>query len=176
MSFRRVLFRLVFLLALVSGGAAEDKKDEATAAWLAEHYTKFEYRIPMRDGLRLFTRAYVPKDDSQPWPILLTRTPYALKPYGPDNYTDPSGSFEAFARDCFILVTQDVRGRYASDGEFVHVRPFNPAKTGNQIDESSDAWDTIDWLVKNVPGNNGRVGLFGITYPCLLYTSPSPRD
>ncbi|MBN9689982.1 MAG: CocE/NonD family hydrolase [Verrucomicrobia bacterium] len=171
----RFLALLLFFGLVSRALPAETAKEERTAAWLAEHYTKFEYRIPMRDGIRLFTRVYVPKDDSQPWPILLTRTPYSLKPYGPDNYTDPSGSFEAFAEDKFILVTQDVRGRHASEGEFVHVRPYNPAKTGRQIDESSDAWDTIDWLVKNVPGNNGRVGMFGISYPGF-YTSMAMID
>ena len=80
----------------------------------------------MRDGVRLFTRVLLPKDDSQLWPILLTRTPYSLKPYGADNYTDQSGSIETLAKDTFILVTQDVRGRYGSEGEYVHVRPFNP--------------------------------------------------
>ncbi len=154
---------------------AEDKPTDADAAWLAEHYTKYEHRIPMRDGVRLFTRVYVPKDDSQAWPILLTRTPYGLKPYGSDNYTDPSGSFETFAHDKFILVTQDVRGRHGSEGEFMDVRPFNPKKTGKETDESSDAWDTIDWLVKNVPRNNGKVGMFGISYPGF-YTSMGMID
>lgn len=144
---------------------AEDKAADATSAWLAEHYTKFEYRVPMRDGVRLMTRVYVPKDESQRWPITLTRTPYALKPYGTDNFTDPSGSFEMLARDGFILVTQDVRGRFASEGVFEEMRPFNPGKTGGQIDENSDTWDTIDWLVKNVPNNNGNVGMFGVSYP-----------
>jgi putative CocE/NonD family hydrolase len=144
---------------------AEDKAADATSAWLAEHYTKFEYRVPMRDGVRLMTRVYVPKDESQRWPITLTRTPYALKPYGTDNFTDPSGSFEMLARDGFILVTQDVRGRFASEGVFEEMRPFNPDKAGKQIDENSDTWDTIDWLVKNVPNNNGNVGMFGVSYP-----------
>jgi len=162
------------LVALVSGRlcAAEEK---ATAAWLAEHYVKFEFRIPMRDGVRLFTRVYVPKDDSQAWPILLTRTPYSLKPYGPDNYPGASGSFEAFARDNFILATQDVRGRFGSEGEYAHVRPFNPNKGPKETDENSDTWDTIDWLVKNVPGNNGKAGLFGISYPGF-YTSMGMID
>lgn len=160
-------------LALV--GRAQTGKAEADAAWLAEHYTKFERKIPMRDGVKLFTRIYIPKDDSTNYPIVLTRTPYALKPYGPDNYQDPGGTFEALARDRFILVTQDVRGRHASEGVFEHVRPFNPGKSGVTIDESSDAWDTIDWLVKNVPGNNGRVGMFGISYPGF-YTSMGMID
>ncbi len=118
----------------------------------------------MRDGVRLFTRVYVPKDDAQPWPILLTRTPYALKPYGAANYNDPAGTFRELAKDKNILVTQDVRGRYGSEGTYMHVRPFNPNKRAQDIDESSDAYDTIDWLV-NIPNNNGNVGMFGISYP-----------
>ena len=169
------VYCLLAFLALVPGPlrAAEEK---ATAAWLAEHYVKFEFRIPMRDGVRLFTCAYAPKDDSQTWPILLTRTPYALKPYGADNYGQPSGSFESFARDKFILVTQDVRGRYGSEGQYVHVRPFNPEKGPKEADESSDTWDTIDWLVKNVPGNNGKVGLFGISYPGFYTVNGNDRQ
>lgn len=155
--------------------SAADPKPGSNSAWLAEHYTKFEYRVPMRDGVRLFTRVFVPKDSSRAWPILLTRTPYSAKPYGADNYPDAGGSFETFARDGFILVTQDVRGRYGSEGEYVHVRPFNPAKGPRDTDESSDAWDTIDWLVKHVPGNNGRVGVFGISYPGF-YTSMAMID
>ncbi len=144
----------------------KEKPPELNVAWLAEHYTKYEHRIPMRDGARLFTRVYVPKDDSSPWPIVLTRTPYALKPYGTDNFMDPAGSsFGTLAKDGFILVAQDVRGRYASEGAYMHVRPFNPDKGPKDFDESSDAWDTIDWLVKNVPNNNGNVGMFGISYP-----------
>jgi uncharacterized protein len=169
----RALAGLVALPVLFWVTAA--KPAESTQAWLAEHYTKYEYRIPMRDGVRLFTRAYVPKDQSQTWPILLTRTPYALKPYGADNYNHPSGSFETLAKDTFILVSQDVRGRFGSEGEFVHVRPYNPHKAPSDTDESSDCWDTIDWLVKHVPGNNGRVGLFGISYPGF-YTSMGMID
>lgn len=160
------LLAALFWLAAAKIACADDgESTNSRVAWLAEHYSKFEYRIPMRDGVRLFTRVYVPKDDSQAWPILLTRTPYALKPYGADNYTDPAGSFESLARDNFILVTQDVRGRYGSEGRFVDMRPYQTNKGPKDTDESSDAWDTIDWLVKNVPGNNGKVGIFGISYP-----------
>ena len=159
-----VLLAIVTLLGARPAPAAEPVAD-TNAAWFAEHYTKFEHLIPMRDGVRLFTRVYVPKDDSQPWPIMLTRTPYALKPYGAENYTSPTGTFRTLARDRFILVTQDVRGRYGSEGTYVHVRPFNPRKGPQDTDESSDAWDTIDWLVKHVANNNGKVGMFGISYP-----------
>lgn len=144
---------------------AGERPADTNAVWLAEHYTKYEHRIAMRDGIRLFTRVYVPKDDSQAWPILLTRTPYALKPYGADNYNDPVGSFRSLAKDRFILVTQDVRGRYGSEGEYLHMRPFNPKKGPQDADENSDTYDTIDWLVKNAPNNNGKVGIFGISYP-----------
>ena len=138
---------------------------DTTAAWLAEHYTKYEYLIPMRDGVRLFTRVYAPKEDAESWPIILTRTPYALKPYGANNYNEPSGSFRTLAKDRFILVTQDVRGRYGSEGTYEHVRPFNPNKGPKDTDENTDTWDSIDWLVKNVRNNNGKVGMFGISYP-----------
>ena len=148
---------------------------DTNAVWLAEHYTKYEHRIPMRDGVRLFTRVYVPKDDSQTWPVIITRTPYALKPYGADNYNDVSGSFRTLANDKFIFVTQDVRGRYGSEGEYMHVRPFNPNKRPKDTDENSDSYDTIDWLVKNVPNNNGNVGVFGISYPGF-YTSMAMID
>jgi predicted acyl esterase len=113
--FPRIILCLVVSLSLAANRvvAADDKSADTNAVWLAEHYTKYEHRIPMRDGVRLFTRVYVPKDDAQTWPIMLTRTPYALKPYGADNYNDPSGTFAMLARDKFILVTQDVRGRYA---------------------------------------------------------------
>jgi len=160
-------FLLIFaMMRVVAVADDKDKPPEINLAWLAEHYTKYEHRIPMRDGVRLYTRVFVPKDDSSPWPIILSRTPYALKPYGTDNFMDPAGSsFGTLAKDHFILVAQDVRGRYGSEGTYLHMRPFQPNKGPKDIDESSDTWDTIDWLVKNVPNNNGNVGMFGISYP-----------
>ncbi|MCC7376474.1 MAG: CocE/NonD family hydrolase [Verrucomicrobiales bacterium] len=138
----------------------------ADADWLAERFTKFEHKVPMRDGVRLHTTVYLPKDDSKDYPILFNRTPYGLRPYGSSAFLDPGGSLEVFAKDPFILVTQDVRGRNGSEGEFVHVRPFRPGKSGpTDVDESSDAWDTIEWLIHHVPGNNGKVGMWGISYP-----------
>jgi len=174
---RRSLLRAtpILLLATRLGGAPAEAPADPDAAWLAEHYTKYEHRIPMRDGVRLFTRVYLPKDDSERHPILLTRTPYTVKPYGTDNYNDPDGTFAALAKDRFIMVSQDVRGRFGSEGRFVHMRPFNPAKGPRDTDESTDAWDTIDWLVKNTPNNNGKVGMFGISYPGF-YTSMGMID
>ena len=135
-------------------------------AYARAHYTKHEFSIPMRDGAKLFTSVYVPKDRSTTYPIMLIRTPYSVAPYGVDQYRHTLGPSEHFMKDGFIVVYQDVRGRYMSDGEWVEVRPHNPAKKGPaDVDESSDTWDTIDWLVKNLPANNGKVGMWGISYP-----------
>jgi putative CocE/NonD family hydrolase len=132
--------------------------------------------IPMRDGVKLFVAVYAPKDDSQRWPMLLTRTPYGCKPYGEDLYPEPAGPMHDYAKEKFIFVLQDVRGRYASHGQFVHMRPQKDVKSGpSDIDESSDTWDTIDWLVKNVPNNNGKVGMMGISYPGF-YTAAGMID
>src|ERR1044072_8903482 len=137
---------VVCLRGALGAAPGDHKPADTNAVWLAEHYTKYEHRIPMRDGVRLLTRVYVPKDDSEVWPDILTLTPYALKLYGADNDTEPRGSFRTLATNQFILVTQDVRGRYGSEGEYVHVRPFNPKKGPKDTDESSDAWGTLDWL------------------------------
>ena len=135
------------------------------------HYTKFEYRIPMRDGVKLFTSVYVPKDRSIQFPILLTRTPYGVGHYGGDAYPEHLGPSREFAEDKFIFVCQDVRGRFMSEGEFVDVRPVKDVLNGpTDTDETTDTFDTIDWLVKNVPDNNGKVGLIGISYDGF-YTS-----
>jgi putative CocE/NonD family hydrolase len=134
--------------------------------YLLSHYTKYEHRIPMRDGVRLYTAVYVPKDDSKAYPILMQRTCYAIPPYGSDNYGGFGASIEKFYREGFIFVHQDVRGRNRSEGEFVNDRPYIPSKRGpKDVDESSDAYDTIDWLIKHVPNNNGKVGIWGISYP-----------
>ncbi|MBZ5728088.1 MAG: CocE/NonD family hydrolase [Acidobacteriia bacterium] len=134
--------------------------------FIKAHYTKYEYQIAMRDGKKLFTSVYLPKDTAQKYPILLDRTPYNVAPYGVDNYKADLGPSEKFAREGYIFVYQDVRGRYLSEGEFVNMTPHRELKRGPQdIDESSDTYDTIDWLVKNLPGNNGKVGMWGISYP-----------
>jgi putative CocE/NonD family hydrolase len=144
--------------------------------YVKANYTKFEYRIPMRDGVNLFTSVYVPKDKSLSYPIMLSRTPYSVSPYGTDDYKSDLGPSPLFGKDGYIVAYQDVRGRYMSEGEFVNMRPHRPQKTGAQeIDESSDTFDTIDWLLKNVPDNNGRVGLWGISYPGF-YTAAGMID
>ncbi len=136
--------------------------------YVRSHYTKHEYRIPMRDGVHLFTSVYVPKDKSRSYPILLTRTPYSVAPYGPENYVSDLGPSPKFGSEGYIVAYQDVRGRNSSEGQFVDVRPYIENKRGpRDIDESTDAYDTVEWLVKNIPNNNGRVGIWGISYPAF---------
>src|SRR5271170_2043235 len=140
------------------------------------HYTKYEYRIPMRDGVRLFTAVYVPKDASQSYPFIMDRTPYSVAPYGEDQYAKHLGPSDEFEKAGYIFVYQDVRGRYMSEGTFVEMRPHIDVKNSPQdVDDASDTYDTIDFLLKHVPNNNGKVGIWGISYPGF-YTSASIID
>lgn len=153
---------LVFSFAMTSR-AQEPLRGEP---FVRANYTKQEVTIPMRDGVKLFTSIYVPKDTTKTYPILIQRTPYSCAPYGPDAYTSGIGPSEHFSRAGYILVKQDVRGRFMSEGKFIQVTPHIEKKNGPQdVDESTDAYDTIEWLVKNIPNNNGRAGLYGISYP-----------
>jgi uncharacterized protein len=157
---------LAIAAAIVSGAAVSAAAPPTDLAYIREHYTKYEYNIPMRDGVHLFTAVYVPKDAEKSYPILLTRTPYTVKPYGEDVSPHPRGPMSNYAKEKFIFALQDVRGKNGSEGTFVNVRPILENKSGpKDIDESTDAYDTIDWLVKNVPNNNGKVGMMGISYP-----------
>ena len=142
------------------------------SAWIRDNYRKQELYITMRDGTRLFTSILAPKDTTVKHPILFTRTPYSCAPYGEDKFPAYWNSYyRYYLREGYILVKQDVRGRWMSEGQFVDVRPFNPdKKTNKDIDEASDTYDAIDWLVKNVAGNNGSVGVFGISYPGFYST------
>ncbi len=139
-------------------------------AFIEENYQKYEYQIPMRDGTKLHTAVYVPKDASKKttYPLLMQRTCYSVRPYGVDKYPARLGPSELLAKDKYIFVYQDVRGRYMSEGTFDNMRPqlpkgLRPSKTA--IDESTDTYDTIEWLIKNVQFNNGKVGQWGISYP-----------
>jgi putative CocE/NonD family hydrolase len=138
--------------------------------YIRAHYTKYEYRIPMRDGTKLFTAVYVPKDTSTKYPILLNRTPYGVGPYGVDKYPNDLGPSPLFAKEGYIFVKQDVRGRMMSEGEHVNMRPHRASKGRIDFDESSDTYDTIDWLLKNIEGHNGKVGQYGISYPGFYTT------
>jgi uncharacterized protein len=164
------LLPLTLLGALPRRGAAQGLE------YVKSHYTKYEYRIPMRDGTRLFTSVYVPKDRSRRYPIMLNRTPYSVQPYGEDRYRSDLGPSPLFGTSGYIFAYQDVRGRWMSEGEFENMRPHKDRKDGpRDFDESTDTWDTIDWLVKNVPDNNGKVGQSGISYPGF-YTAAGMID
>jgi len=141
--------------------------------YVAQNYNKYEFQIPMRDGIKLFTAVYVPKDTSEKYPIMISRTPYSIDPYGIDSVAFILGPSRKFTKEKFIFVYQDVRGRFMSEGEFVDVRPNK--KDENQIDESRDTYDTIEWLLKNLKYHNGKVGMWGISYPGF-YTSAVSID
>ena len=136
----------------------------APANPVMERYTKQEVLIPMRDGVSLFTALYVPKQLSRPHPILLNRTPYGIDSYGPSKFPHRLGPSPLFLEEGYIVVYQDVRGRFMSEGTFEEARPVNPQKRGLDIDEGTDTYDTVEWLLKNVPNNNGKVGQWGISY------------
>lgn len=139
---------------------------EKPSNYVSENYTKKEVRIKMRDGASLFTSIYSPKDTSKKYPILMQRTPYDCAPYGEDKFKKSIGPSETMMKEGYIVVYQDVRGRYMSDGLYDNMRAFIPNKKNkNEVDEASDTYDTIDWLIKNVANNNGNVGTWGISYP-----------
>lgn len=148
---------------------------KGSPTWLKERLDKQEVYITMRDGVRLFTSVYTPKDTSKTYPILMNRTPYNIEPGGPDGYNFFLSLSTTLVEEGYIFVFQDVRGRYMSEGDFMDVRPYNPnKKSNNDIDESSDTYDAIDWLVKNVKHNNGKVGVYGISYPGFYSTMSIP--
>ncbi len=133
---------------------------------LRAKYDKAEYMIPMRDGVKLYTQVYTPKDKSQGYPIMLFRTPYSVGHYGPQTTRRYLGPNWQFTEEGFIFVYQDVRGKLQSEGEFVVMKPVKPEKRSPQdTDESSDTYDTIEWLLENIPNHNGRAGQWGISYP-----------
>ncbi|MBC6989460.1 CocE/NonD family hydrolase [Hymenobacter sp. BT491] len=148
----------------------------ADTAFMRANYTKLDRQIPMRDGVKLYTVIYVPKDAANvKYPFLMERTPYSAAPYGESNYRKRGpGPSEELSRERYIFVYQDVRGRYKSEGQFEEMTPNVPGNSGKQTDESSDTYDTIEWLLKNVPNNNGRVGLMGISYPGFYATAALP--
>ncbi len=139
---------------------------------IKENYNKYEYRIPMRDGVTLFTAIYVPKDTTEKYPILMMRTPYSIEPYGTNSYPGRLGPSEYFAEEGYIFVYQDVRGRFMSEGTFLNITPhIRNKKNLNDVDNSTDTYDTVEWLLKNIKNHNGRVGLWGISYPGFYVSS-----
>jgi putative CocE/NonD family hydrolase len=189
---RRPLPILALCLTLAFGASAvhaattldAQRADAAPARRnLRETYTKYEYRIPMRDGTRLFTTVYVPKDGTRPYPFLMQRTPYSAGVhaegelhYGEDWFPEAIGPSKEFEDAGYIFVKQDVRGRYMSEGKWQEMTPHvNPARAAGEGQESQDMYDTVEWLLAHVPNNNGKVGIHGISYPGF-YTAASIID
>ncbi|GAA4309895.1 CocE/NonD family hydrolase [Mucilaginibacter gynuensis] len=170
---RKWVLLILLAVAGVSSSLAQVRSvNKEDSLYIHEHYLKVEKLIPMRDGVKLFTSIYIPKDNAHKYPFILNRTPYSVAPYGATEYRTSLGPSSAFIRDGYIFVYQDVRGKWNSEGQFVDTRPFNPSKKGKlEIDESSDTYDTIEWLLRNIPNNNGRVGAWGISYPGFYATA-----
>jgi len=163
----RSTFPVALVLTMLTFASASAQfNPPTTSRYVKENFTKTSYQIPMRDGVKLYTHVYSPKDTSQKYPLLMMRTPYSVGPYGKDEMPRSLGPSPLFVKEGYIFVYQDVRGCFMSEGDFVNMTPHKPKKSGpKDTDESTDTYDTIEWLVKNVPNNNGRVGQWGISYP-----------
>ena len=173
----RMLVRHVATSAFICtmlAGTTTSTNAQASAD-VSARYQKREVRIPMRDGTQLFTSIYTPRDTTKRYPVLLMRTPYGVAPYGPDAYPTALGPWKAFQDDGYIFVNQDVRGRYMSEGYYQFMTPYIVDKHGpKDVDESSDTYDTIDWIVTNASPNNGRVGTWGNSAPGFFVAAGLP--
>jgi putative CocE/NonD family hydrolase len=170
---RIVLFIQLLLFSTLLMGQVSLEKD-----YVEKNYDKTVYQIPMRDGINLYTIVYSPKDQSKKYPFLMQRTCYSVRPYGEDTYRRSLGPSPYLMQEGYLFVYQDVRGRYMSEGTFDNMRPHitgNDVKNKEAIDESSDTYDTIDWLLKNVKNNNGNVGQWGISYPGFYTAAALPE-
>lgn len=163
---RRTVLQLVGMLLVLKAAATFAQDSQQLENYIRLHYVKSEHMVPMRDGVKLFTTVFAPRDTSRSYPILMKRTPYSCSPYGADKCPARLGPSEHFVKAGYIFVNQDVRGRFASEGDFVQVTPHVVKKSKpTDVDESSDTYDTIEWLLANIPNHNGRVGMSGISYP-----------
>ena len=159
-----VLISLFLLVACTK--TSKTAKAEISETYVSDNYTKKEVDIEMRDGITLHTTIYTPKDTSKEYPILMQRTPYSSRPYGEGEFKTQIGPNIHLMKEGNIIVYQDVRGRWLSEGHYENMRAYILNKTSDKnVDESTDTYDTIDWLVKNVEHNNGNVGVWGISYP-----------
>jgi putative CocE/NonD family hydrolase len=171
---RFVLCCLLFLQ--FHSGVVWGQAQALDSNYIRDNYIKKEFAIAMRDGVRLYTVVYIPKDTVHSYPFLMERTPYSAGPYGEGNLDNTLGPNPSLEKEKYIFVSQDVRGRYMSEGRFIEMTPHREdKKTPQDVDESSDTYDTVDWLLKNIKNNNGHVGLFGISYPGF-YASASLPD
>lgn len=173
----------LILLVLLSPLLVQCQRNTGEPDFVKNNYEKQEVYIPMRDGIRLYTVIYTPKDKTHPHPFLMERTPYGSGPYGDSIYRRSLGPNHTLLHELYIFVYQDVRGRYMSEGQFQEMTPARndphnankkPGASGKQVDESSDTWDTVDWLIRNVKNNNGRVGIYGISYPGFFASASLP--
>ncbi|MGN6194228.1 MAG: CocE/NonD family hydrolase, partial [Ginsengibacter sp.] len=163
--------RISFLL-LLSIVTLSVKSQDNSGSFVKDNYNKIDTTIMMRDGIKLYTIIYIPKDQSQKYPFLIERTPYSSGPYGENNYKKRIGPNAELMHEKYIFVYQDVRGRYMSEGHNKEVTPYIPNKKNNKdVDEFSDTYDTMYWLLKNNKNNNGRAGLYGISYPGFYATA-----
>ncbi len=158
------ILTITMLSFFISCNPSEEKTKKVDT-YVQDHYTKEEVTITMRDGKKLFTTIYAPKDTSVAYPILMMRTPYSCRPYGKNKFKTKISPNTHLMKEGNIVVYQDVRGRWMSEGVYDNMRAYKPTKKANESDEVSDTYDTIDWLVKNVKNNNGNVGTWGISYP-----------
>ncbi len=174
---KKIKYIVLISISVLNFTAIRSQTTSATiidSVWMAANYTKQEIMIPMRDGVKLYTAVYAPKSTSEKHPILMMRTPYSCAPYG-EKALSPrvyKTHWVNYVKEGYIIVQQDVRGRYMSEGNFIDVRPFEKDKDRRKgtIDEASDSYDAIDYLVKKIPNNNGKVGVFGISYPGFYST------
>src|SRR5438067_10151018 len=172
-SFQAMRIRAVLVIALSASAA----RAQQPVSDNAQRYTKTTVMIAMRDGVRLNTDIYAPKDQQGPLPVIFERTPYGID----GRAAVLNRGFRELADDGYIFVFQDIRGRFKSEGQFVMQRPARSVaqrRDPKAIDEATDSYDTIDWLVKNVPQNNGRVGMLGVSYDgwttAMALTDPHP--
>jgi putative CocE/NonD family hydrolase len=172
---RRILW-LALSLGSLTASAQNNAASDTLQAFIVANYTKIERRIPMRDGVTLFTAIYIPKDSAEDHPFMMVRTPYSCAPYGENNYPRRLGPSRLFPRERYIFVVQDVRGRYMSQGQFQEMTPaIDNKRSKKDVDESSDTYDTIDWLLANITHNNGKVGISGISYPGFYASAALPN-
>lgn len=170
---RAALASVLLALAVASVPACAQQEEGSRAAELAEDYVKSEHRVEMRDGVRLHTTVYRPRDAEGELPILLVRTPYSCRPYGEGAFPDRIGPSAVMEEEGYVFVCQDVRGRWMSEGSYDNMRPHVPGDSA--VDESSDTYDTVEWLLANVEGHNGRVGQWGISYPGFYTAAALPE-
>ncbi len=164
--------KIIFAFAILCSGGL---KAQTKSNFVKENFTKIDTTISMRDGIRLYTVIYVPNDNAEKYPFLMERTPYSAGPYGDSNYSNRIGPDTNLMKEKYIFVYQDVRGRYMSEGTNLEVTPYISNKNSKKdVDESSDTYDTVDWLLKNIKNNNGRVGLYGISYPGFYASASLP--